>query len=158
MFKVIIQGRLDFGNEKTYVTAQKLYVQRMESYYKNEVIFNKPEEHFDDERYYFPVERTVQLSSDKYWMHPVNLLDNLAQYALAGDIKMWMMDQGEAIRTEIIAPNNEKSVVAATKKAIRLLDDKDKQEQLEKTLHSILSKYPQPVSYTHLTLPTTSRV
>lgn len=142
MYKVIIQGRLDFGNEKTYVTAQKLYVQRMESYYKNEVIFNKPEEHFDDNQYYFLVERTVQFSSDKYWMNTVNLLDNLAQYALAGEIKMWMMDQGEAIRTEIISPNSEKSVVSATKKAIKLLDEKEKQDQLEKTLRNILTKYP----------------
>ena len=48
--KVIVQGRLDFGNANTYDKAFKLYVQRMEVYYKNEVIFNKPEECFDEEK------------------------------------------------------------------------------------------------------------
>lgn len=143
MYKVIIQGRLDFGNENTYSKALKLYIQRKDGYYKNEVIFSKPEEHFNESKFHFQIKRYVQYSSDKYWMNTVHLLQNLAQYAIAGTISMWMMNEGKAIKKEIIQPSNEKSINNAYKKALKILDAPDKQEQLNKLLDEILDKYPE---------------
>lgn len=142
MYKVIIQGRLDFGTENTYSKALKLYIQRKEVYYKNEVIFPRHEEHFNDEKFQFLIKRYVQLSSDKYWMNTVHLLANLAQYAISGEIKMWMMNEGKAIKSEVLAPDSEKSIVAAYKKALKILDDSTKKPQLMKLLDTILEKYP----------------
>ena len=37
--KTIIQGRLEFGTEKSYEKVTKMFLQRIENYYKTDVIF-----------------------------------------------------------------------------------------------------------------------
>ena len=141
--KVIIQGRLDFGNTNTYEKALKLYLQRKEVYYKNEVIFNKPEECFDDERMIFFVKRFNNLVSDKYWRNTVHLLKNLAEYSLTGRIEMWMMVDGKVIKHELLKPSNDKSIVSAFNKANDMVNAGGDLDKVMKSLNAVIEKYPE---------------
>lgn len=139
--KVIVQGRLDFGNANTYDKAFKLYVQRMEVYYKNEVIFNKPEECFDEEKMIFFVKRFNNLVSDKYWRNTVHILKNLAEYSLTGRIQMWMMVDGKIIRQEHIKPSNDKSIVSAFNKANDIVNSNGDLEKAKTILDNVIGKF-----------------
>ena len=141
--KVIVQGRLDFGNANTYEKAFKLYVQRKDVYYKNEVVFNKNEECFDDEKMIFFVKRFNNLVSDKYWRNTVHLLKNLAEYSLTGRVEMWMMIDGKVIKHELIKPSSDKSIVAAFNKANDMVNAADDLDKAMAILNGIVEKYPQ---------------
>lgn len=140
--KVIIQGRLDFGNANTYDKAYKLYIQRKDVYYKNEVIFNKPEECFDDEKMIFWVQRFNNLVSDKYWRNTVHLLKNLAEYSLTGRIEMWMMVNGKAEKHEIIKPSEDKSIVSQFNQANSIVNEAGDLNKALEIVGKVLAKYP----------------
>ncbi|MBK7741282.1 MAG: tetratricopeptide repeat protein [Saprospiraceae bacterium] len=139
--KVIVQGRLDFGNANTYDKALKLYTQRKDVYYKNEVIFNKMEECFDEENLIFFVKRFNNLVSDKYWRNTVHLLKNLAEYSVTGRVEMWMMVDGKVIRHEQIRPSSDKSIVASFYKANEIVNENGDLSKAMKILDGIISKY-----------------
>lgn len=139
--KVIVQGRLDFGNTNTYEKAVKLYTQRKDVYYKNEVVFNKPEECFDDEKMIFFVKRFNNLVSDKYWRNTVHLLKNLAEYSITGRVEMWMMADGKVIRHEFIKPSNDKSIVATFYKANDIVNSGGDLDKAMKILDGIIEKF-----------------
>ncbi len=141
--KVIVQGRLDFGNANTYEKALKLYIQRKDVYYKNEVVFNKPEECFDDDRMIFFVKRFNNLVSDKYWRNTVHLLKNLAEYSLTGRVEMWMMVDGKVIKHELLKPSSDKSIVAAFNKANDIVNTGLDLDKAMKILNGIIEKYPE---------------
>lgn len=141
--KVIVQGRLDFGNTNTYDKALKLYIQRKEVYYKNEVVFNKPEECFDDEKMIFFVKRFNNLVSDKYWRNTVHLLKNLAEYSLTGRVEMWMMADGKVTKHELIKPSSDKSIVASFNKANDIVNASGDLDKAMKILQGIIEKYPE---------------
>jgi len=141
--KVIVQGRLDFGNANTYDKALKLYIQRKDVYYKNEVVFNKPEECFDDEKMIFFVKRFNNLVSDKYWRNTVHLLKNLAEYSLTGRVEMWMMADGKVTKHELIKPSSDKSIVSAFNKANDIVNASGDMDKAMKILEGIIEKYPE---------------
>ena len=47
--KTIIQGRIEFGTEKAFNMACKMYTQRAENYYKNDVLFDIEEIFFSED-------------------------------------------------------------------------------------------------------------
>ena len=57
-FKTIIQGRLEFGTQKSYEKVTKMFLQRLETYYKTDVFF-KYEEIFKDDDLSLEIPRYV---------------------------------------------------------------------------------------------------
>ena len=56
--KTIIQGRLEFGTLKSYEKVTKMFLQRLENYYKSDVFF-KYEDIFKDEELSLEIPRHV---------------------------------------------------------------------------------------------------
>jgi tetratricopeptide (TPR) repeat protein len=109
-YKTIMKGRLEFGSSQTYEKVLRLYQPRVENYHKNDVLF-KIEEVFDETDIAFNIERTVVQSSKKTWQNSVLLLEYVAQYAIAGSISIWMVDEGKVIGYAHIEPRNDHSSV-----------------------------------------------
>jgi len=139
--KVIVQGRLDFGNESTYIKAVTLFNNRKEVYYKNEVIF-KSEEVFDDQAFTFTVKRFVGQISDKFWRNSVHLMKNLGEYALAGVCHMWMMENGRVMKHEEINPSVHKTIVKNFNSAVETMHSMYNYGDSIKIFDQVLDKYP----------------
>ena len=61
--KSIIQGRLEFGNPKSFAQMLKMYDYRIENYYKNDVLIQ--EEVFDEDNYLINIPRLISIQEEK---------------------------------------------------------------------------------------------
>ena len=48
LYKTIIQGNIEFGTEKSYEKALKMFETRTETYYKSDILFESEEIFFKD--------------------------------------------------------------------------------------------------------------
>lgn len=139
--KVIIQGNLHFGTERSYEKAVRMYEHRLEAYYKSELVTKDQEELFNDEELTLEVPRLVTQTSDKYWKNTVDILSYLAQFAVAGKICAWMLEDGKILDYHLIEPDSDKTVVRNYHKGKKLVNEEGKAEDAFKALNRVLKKY-----------------
>lgn len=108
--KTILQGALHFGSEKSFVRAKRMYEGRLETYYKNELVF-KELDHFNEILYTFDVPRIVTTVTDKQWRNTIDAMSFLGQFALCGKMEAYQTDSGKILKQEVVTPNNEKQSV-----------------------------------------------
>jgi len=142
LYKTIIQGRLEFGTERTYTTALTQFQNRAENHHKHELVL-KEEDIFDDEQLAIIVPRFVGQSSEKWFKNTVSLLGYCAQFAVAGSLKAWMTNNGKVLHYFPIEPDSEKIVVQTFKKGKALVKTKGKQEEAIEALNKSIEKYDQ---------------
>jgi tetratricopeptide (TPR) repeat protein len=142
LYKTIIQGRLEFGTEKTYNTALTQFQNRAENHHKQELVL-KEEEIFNAEQLAIIVPRFVGQSSEKWFKNTVGLLGYCAQFAVAGSLKAWMTNQGKVLHYFPIEPDSEKIVVQTYKKGKSLVKEKGRQEEAIEALNKSIEKYNQ---------------
>mgnify|MGYP000468770298 CR=1 FL=1 len=132
--KIIFKGCLEFGNEKSYQKVFKMYERRIENYYKNDVLFTE-EELFDEENTCVNLPRVVLHSSMKKWKGTVNLLEYLAQFAVAGQMSGWLINSGKILEHTIIEPHSDKMAVKAFRKGRQLVQEEGKEKDNSKRFH-----------------------
>ncbi len=88
--KTIISGRLEFGNSKSYEKVLKMYQQRLENFYRTAELIFKIEEVFDETKCSLEIPRLVTQSNEKSWQNTLSLLEYVAGFAVAGDVRAWM--------------------------------------------------------------------
>ncbi len=111
-FKTIVSGSLEFGSQKTYDKVFKMFEHRVENYYKAD-LFVDYEVAFVPEDFMVRIPRTVTTSTNKIWKNTLDSLEYLAQFALAGRIKVWMVQDGVIQRSSTIEPKCDKVAVQA---------------------------------------------
>ena len=94
--KSIIQGRLDFGSKKSFVSMQKMYQHRIDNFYKSDVFLK--EDTFDEETCSINIPRLITMGLEKSWTNTVTLLDYLAQFAVSGSISAWLVQDGKILK------------------------------------------------------------
>jgi tetratricopeptide (TPR) repeat protein len=139
-FKTIFTGRLDFGNSRSFEKVTKLYDHRMENYYKMEVLL-MAEDVFNEEKLCLDIPRFITLAPKKKWQNTINLLNAVAEYAIAGDIKAWMMLDGKLIDRHYIEPLSDKTAVKEFLKGRRLAEKEETMEQAFEALTRAISKF-----------------
>lgn len=139
-YKAIIQGRLEFGREKSYDKVVKMYEYRTETYYRNALIF-KQEEVFLPEELALEVPRFVAQVTEKSFKNTADLLHYCAQFAVAGSIRAWLIDEGSILRYEMIEPDSDKAVVQSFIKGRKLVKQKGKEDEAIKALTKAIEKY-----------------
>lgn len=139
-FKTIIQGRLEFGTAKSFGKVHKMYIQRAESYYKEDVIF-KVEEIFDDQKLTLEIPRYVGQHSEKTYKNTVSLLDYCAQFALAGSVRAWMAESGKTMHYDLMEPTSDKTAVQAFIKGRKLVRVEGKETDAIEALTKAIKKY-----------------
>lgn len=138
--KSIFQGRLEFGSGKNIEKALQLYTVRAEQYYRNEIMF-KPEQIFLMDQGNIDIPRTVLQASDRYFTNTINLLDYIAQFATAGSLGAWLIDNGKVLRHKMVEPQSDKIAVQEYIRGRKLVGTKGKEKEAIEALNAAINKY-----------------
>lgn len=137
--KIIIQGKLSFGNDRTFEKVVDMYDHLIEVRFKNAILVT--EEHFNAEMAELNFDRLVQQASAKYFQNSIKLIKYLAQFAISGNIGAWMIDDGQVLEQHFIEPESEKGVVQAYLKGRELSEKSGKENEAIASLDKALKKY-----------------
>ncbi len=139
-FKTILSGCLEFGNQRSYEQVLKLFQHRTENYYRNDILINA-EEIFHESSYTLDLPRFIKECPEKSWKNTSNLLGYVAHYAIAGDIRMWVIHEGKLVADQTIEPKGDKSVIQAFMKGRELVQQSGKEEEAMKALNQAIDKF-----------------
>ncbi|MFK7932606.1 MAG: tetratricopeptide repeat protein [Saprospiraceae bacterium] len=136
-YKSIFSGHLEFGNERSYEKVVKMFQHRVENYYRNEILLKEVEEVFNSESFSLHVPRLITMSPKKTWKNTVNLLEYVAQFAIAGSIHAWMIDDGKVLHNVLIEPQSDKAVVQAFLSGRQLVQDGKEADAMQALIRAI---------------------
>lgn len=139
-FKCILQGHLDFQNEKSYQKMLEMYQYKMENFFKSEVIL-KAETCFREDVLSFNVPRTVLQTTKKSFQNTVELCQYIAQFAITGQIGAWMLEEGQILQYHNIEPIAEKAAIQAFIRGRSLSKQKGSEEEAIAALSEAIEKY-----------------
>lgn len=140
LLKTIIQGKIEFGTQKAYDMAVKMYQQRAEKYFKNDVMFTV-EEIFFPEDLSLSIPRLVKQVYDKSFKNTSTLLEYVVQFGLAGEMDVWQLDNGTIRHFKHLEPSSDKAVVQSYLRGKNLVDQNGKEEEAIKALNKAIEKY-----------------
>ena len=139
--KTIISGRLEFGNSKSYEKVLKMYQQRLENFYRTAELIFKIEEVFDETKCSLEIPRLVTQSNEKSWQNTLSLLEYVAGFAVAGDVRAWMTDNGKVLKYHLIEPNGDKGAVQFYLKGREMMNTEGMEKEARAALSSAIEKY-----------------
>ncbi|NJK83912.1 MAG: tetratricopeptide repeat protein [Saprospiraceae bacterium] len=112
-FKVIISGRLTFKNERSIQKAMEVYAHKCEVLYKYFLLF-KTEDIFDEASLSLSIPRFVKEGVElKLWNNTMHLLQEMADFAMAGSIGGWRINNGELLEHLMLEPSSDKGPIHA---------------------------------------------
>lgn len=138
--KTIIQGRIEFGNEKTFTKAKRMYVTRTENYYKNDVLFELDEIFFEED-FHLSIPRFVKQVYDKAYKNTAALLEYIVQFGVSGELNMWLLEEGKILHASKMEPDSDKVAVQSFIRGKNLIDEKGKEEEAIAQLNKAIEKY-----------------
>ena len=139
-YKTIFSGRLEFGNARSYEKVLKMYEHRSENYYRSDILLNA-EEVFDEDSTSLNVPRFITQSTLKSWKNTINLLEYVAEYAVAGDLSAWMTENGKILQHKMVEPQGDKVAVQAFLKGRELIKESGKETEAKAALSKAIEKF-----------------
>lgn len=139
-FKCILQGHLDFQNEKSYQKMLEMYQYKLENFFKSDIIL-KAELCFKEDSLSFIVPRTVVQATKKSFQNTVELCQYIAQFAITGQIGAWMLEEGQILQYHLIEPVAEKAAIQAYIRGRSLSKQKGSEEEAISALSEAIEKY-----------------
>jgi len=116
-----------------------MYEYRTETYYKGDVMLQL-EDVFHPDDLCLSIPRFVGNVTDKNFKNTVDLLSYCAQFAVAGSVQAWMIEEGKVLNHANIFPESDRTVVTQFNKGDKLFQEKDKNtealEAFSKTIES----------------------
>lgn len=109
-FKAIFTGHLDFGTQRSYEQALKMYRRRVENYYKADILLVE-EEIFNEEKLRLIIGKFTAPCSKRFWRNTYLLLDYVSQFAISGNIHVWLIEEGQVKKNILIEPRGDRSTV-----------------------------------------------
>ncbi len=138
--KLIFRGRLEFGTERTYNMVLQHWQTRLESYFKGDVLFTA-EQVFCADDFSLTVPSQTLMSSEKNWRSTTSLLQEVAQYAIMGNVGAWCVDSGQVLAEFKIEPHSDKVAVAEYHRACELMQQGGMEVEATEALNRAISKY-----------------
>lgn len=139
--KTIISGQLEFGSDKSYEKVVRMCEQRVENFYRTAELLIKIEEIFDEETQTLNIPRLVAHATDKGWENTVKLLEYVTQFAIAGDVQIWMVDTGKVLKHKVIEPKSEKAAIQEYLRGRELVAEEGMEKEAKEALSSAIDKY-----------------
>ena len=139
-YKTIFSGRLEFGNSRSYSKVLKMFEHRAENYYRSDILLD-PEVIFDENSQTLNVPRFIAQSTDKSWKNTINLLEYVADYAVAGDMSVWMVENGQILHHRVIEPQSDKVAVQAFLQGRKLIKESGKETEAKEALSRAIEKF-----------------
>ena len=140
-YKVIFAGRLEFGTSRSYEKVLKQFEHRRENYYRNDVLFQTEDIFIEDEQALYIERSLLRNVSQKSWQNTVNILKQVAQYAVAGDINAWKLNVEGLVKHLVIEPETEKTAVQAYRTGRELVQEKGREEEAYAALTRAIDKF-----------------
>jgi len=138
--KTIFSGHLEFGTARSFERMLSMLEHRRENHYRNVTVL-APEDIFDMEAATLDIPRHIAHASDKEWRNTIDMLDFIVQYAIAGDLRAWMLDSGKVIKQFHAEPKSDKTAVQAFLKGRELTEVSGKEEEAKKVLSRAIEKF-----------------
>jgi tetratricopeptide (TPR) repeat protein len=139
-YKTIVSGCLEFGNARSYEQVLKLYTHRTENYYRNDILL-KAEEVFQEESFILSIPRFIKECPEKSWKNTLNMLEYVAEYAIAGDLKAWVIQDGKMIDQRVIEPAGDKTATQAFIQGREMVKTKGLEEEAMNALNRAIDKF-----------------
>ena len=139
-YKTIISGKLEFGTPRSYEKVLKMFEHRLENYYKSDIAL-KGEEIFVEESISLNVPRFITQTTEKTWRNTLNLLEYIAQFAIAGDLSAWMIENGKILNHKVIEPTGDKVAVQAYLHGRELIKESGKESEAKAALSKAIDKF-----------------
>ena len=140
LYKTIIQGKLLYSNANSFAKALKMYELRVETYYKNDIIF-EADDIFDADKLTLEIPRLVRQLYDKTFKNTVTLLEYCSQFAISGFVDAWLIQDGKITMYKHLEPISDKIAVKEYIKGRDLVDEKGKEEEAINALNKAIDKY-----------------
>lgn len=140
LFKTIIQGKIEFGTQKAYDMAVKMYTLRAENYFKNDVLFTI-EELFFPKELALKVPRLVKQVYGKSYKNTANLLEYIVQFGISGELDIWQIEEGKILDFRHLEPKSDKVAVQQYLKGKTLVKQEGKEEEAILALNKAIEKY-----------------
>jgi len=141
-FKTIIAGRLEFGSERSYIKVVDLFQHRVENYYRNAVLLRDYEAIFDEKDYAITIPRMIIGEAlEKNWKNTINLLDYINDYAIAGNMRIWVIQDRKLVREVLIEPKSDKVAVQSFIKGRELVKVEGMEEEAMQALNRAIGKF-----------------
>ena len=137
--KLIFKGRLEFGSERTYNMVLNHWNNRIENYFKTDILL-KAEKVFSQDDFAMTVPQQVVMSTEKHWRSTTALLKEVAQFALAGKVGAWWVQNGQILAEYNIEPQSDKTAVAEFIRG-RELAQQGGMEMASEALSNAISKF-----------------
>lgn len=113
IFKSIIFGQFDFGGTKSFQRVVDMSIQRAETYYRSDILFDL-EEAFDEEKGQFILPKKSHTHQhERPFKNSLNLLKHIAQFATSGRVRFWLLENGQLKHQFTIEPLNDHATVKA---------------------------------------------
>ena len=139
-YKTIFAGRLEFGSLRSYEQVIKMFQHRVENFYRSDIIL-KAEDIFDEASLSLNIPRFIAQAAEKPWRNTLNLLEYVAQFAVAGDLSAWMTETGKVLEHRIIEPKSDKVAVQAFLNGRKLVKESGKETEAKKALSRAIEKF-----------------
>jgi tetratricopeptide (TPR) repeat protein len=141
-FKTIISGRLEFGSARSYEKVVGLFQHRVENYYRNAVLLRDYEEIFDAEDFAINIPRMIVPEAlEKNWKNTINLLKYINDYAIAGNMRVWVIQDRKLIREVFIEPTSDKVAVQSFLKGRELIKVEGMEAEAMQALNRAIGKF-----------------
>lgn len=140
LFKTIIQGKLLYSNPTSFAKALKLYEHRIESYYKNDIVF-AAEDIFDTENNIIEIPRLVRQLYEKTFKNTTALLEYCSQFAVSGFIDAWLVNEGNILIYKHLEPISDKVAVKQFIKGRDLITETGREQDAIDALNKAIEKY-----------------
>lgn len=137
---MIFKGRLDFGSQRTYDMVVRHWQTRIETYFKTDILF-KAEQVFSEEEFALNVPQQIVMSTEKHWRNTTALLEEVAQYALAGNVGAWWVQNGKVLAECQIEPTSEKTAVTEYLRGRELAGKQGMENEANEALSRAIEKY-----------------
>ena len=135
-FKAVFTGHLDFGTQRSYEQALKMYQRRVENYYKADILLVE-EEIFDEENVSLVIGKFTAPCSKRFWRNTYLLLDYVSQFAISGSINVWLLEEGAIKKNIFIEPQGDRSPVVFYRQGNDLMKEGKTEEAVVAYTNSI---------------------
>ncbi len=138
--KVIIAGHLEYGSERNYQQVVDLFIHRKENYYRGSVMV-KAEDIFREEERTLDLPRSIFTCSNKEYLNTVNLLKQIAQFGISGNLYVWRIVGGQMKEHLVIEPEGDKTAIQAFMRGRQMVDEKGKEAEAKEALSKAIKKF-----------------
>lgn len=120
-FKVIVSGHLEYNSPRSIEMAQQQFQQRVDVHFKQDV-FLKVEDIFPAEGgTVVDIPRFVGQAQERTWRNTIGALRVVTDYAIAGGVHAWKLDEGALVSYEYLEPKGDKTAVQSFLRGRELL-------------------------------------